>query len=95
MRLKDKIVLISGGAATVSRFVDVGARVTVCDLQTERSEALAAALGARAYFVRLDVTSDRSWGEAVAVAQAGADRSPLWSTAGTSSLNQPSPATGR
>lgn len=75
MRLKDKITLISGGAsgigaATARRFIQEGARVTVCDLQTEKGEALAAALGDRANFVRLDVTSDRSWGEAVALAQA-------------------------
>jgi len=75
MRLKDKVVLISGGAsgigaASTRKFLAEGARVVLGDIQVEKGQALARLLGDSALFVRLDVTSDSSWADAVAIGQA-------------------------
>lgn len=63
MRLKDKVALITGGAAgigkaTAARFVEEGARVVFCDVNAEAGEATAQELGETAAFVAVDV-SDR------------------------------------
>jgi cyclopentanol dehydrogenase len=69
MRLKDKVVLVTGasqglGLAITRRFSLEGALVFLGDLKEDQGRAAAAELtsqGARARFVRLDVTSEESW----------------------------------
>jgi 3-oxoacyl-[acyl-carrier protein] reductase len=55
MRLKDKVCLITGGAAgigmaTALRFAEEGARVVICDVNREAGEELVKQLGADASF---------------------------------------------
>lgn len=62
MRLKDRICMITGGAAgigkaTAERFVEEGAEVFICDVDRENGENTASAVGCS--FSELDVT-DRS-----------------------------------
>ena len=62
MRLKDKVVLITGGAAgigkaTAQRFVEEGARVAICDVNQEAGEATVQELGANVKFCQVDVTN--------------------------------------
>jgi NAD(P)-dependent dehydrogenase (short-subunit alcohol dehydrogenase family) len=69
MRLKDKVVLVTGasqglGLAIARRFSLEGALVFLGDLKEDQGRAAAAELmskGANAWFVRLDVTSEESW----------------------------------
>jgi 3(or 17)beta-hydroxysteroid dehydrogenase len=73
MRLAGKIGLISGGAsgigaAAVRKFVNEGARVVIGDVQDDKGKALAAKIGEAALFVRLDVTSEKSWKDAIEAA---------------------------
>ncbi len=61
MRLKDKVVLITGGAAgigraTAFRFAEEGARVIVCDVDEESGQETAAELAPNGAFYRVDVT---------------------------------------
>jgi len=73
-RLGAKVVLISGGAsgigaAAAKGFVDAGARVILGDIQADKGEATARALGERAMFVTLDVTDEASWRAAASAAR--------------------------
>ena len=61
MHLKDRVTLITGGAAgigkaTARRFVEEGATVVICDVNQEAGEATVQELGHAAAFYRVDVT---------------------------------------
>ena len=62
MRMKDKVVLVTGGAAgigraTALRFAEEGATVVICDLNEVAGQATAAELGPGAAFYKVNVTS--------------------------------------
>jgi len=70
-RLKDRVALITGGArgqgeAEARLFHREGARVVIADVLEEQGKALEEELGERALFIRLDVTSEDDWRNAVA-----------------------------
>ena len=61
MRLKDRVTLITGGAAgigkaTARRFVEAGATVVICDVNQEAGEATVQELGPNVVFYLVDVT---------------------------------------
>ena len=74
MRLENKVVLISGGArgmgaAEARLFAGEGAKVVIGDVledEGRRTEAEVGESGGECLFVRLDVTSESDWREAVA-----------------------------
>ena len=74
MRLENKVVLISGGArgmgaAEAKLFAGEGAKVVIGDVledEGRRTEAEVGESGGECLFVRLDVTSESDWREAVA-----------------------------
>jgi NAD(P)-dependent dehydrogenase (short-subunit alcohol dehydrogenase family) len=76
MRLAGKVALISGGArgmgaAEARLFAREGARVVVADVLEAEGQAVAAEVnagGGQSVFVRLDVTSESDWGQAIALA---------------------------
>lgn len=62
MRLKDKVTLITGGAAgigkaTARRFAQEGAQVVICDLNVSEGQATAAELGPDATFYRVNMAN--------------------------------------
>lgn len=74
-RLAGRVALVTGaarglGASIVRQLHAEGAQVVLADVRDEEGRALAAALGARAHYVRLDVGSESEWLEAVARARA-------------------------
>jgi NAD(P)-dependent dehydrogenase (short-subunit alcohol dehydrogenase family) len=71
----DKTVLITGGsrgqgAAEARLFATAGARVIIADVLEAEGEALAQAVGGKAAYRRLDVTSEQDWAGAVSFAKA-------------------------
>ncbi|BCJ53381.1 3-alpha-hydroxysteroid dehydrogenase [Actinoplanes sp. NBRC 14428] len=73
-RFDDLTVLVTGGtggqgSSHVRAFHAEGANVVIGGIDAERGAALAGELGARAQFVRLDVTDEGSWSAAVQAAE--------------------------
>ncbi|MEO8602831.1 MAG: SDR family oxidoreductase [bacterium] len=63
MRLKDKVAIITGagqgiGEAYAIRFAAEGAKVVVADINAEKGQAVAAAIGGAAVFEKVDVSSE-------------------------------------
>ena len=68
MRFKDKIVMVTGGAAGIGRvtaeaFAREGAKLAICDVNPETGEAAAQSLGAGASFEKLDVANETAVSE--------------------------------
>ncbi|HET6369314.1 MAG TPA: SDR family NAD(P)-dependent oxidoreductase, partial [Pseudomonadales bacterium] len=73
MRLGDKVALITGGASGMGQseavlFAKEGAKVVVADVLEAEGQKVADSLGGAGRFVRLDVTSETDWEQAIAAA---------------------------
>jgi NAD(P)-dependent dehydrogenase (short-subunit alcohol dehydrogenase family) len=71
--LAGKVAIVTGGASgigrgTVEKFAAEGARVVIADVEADKGEALAAALGPDAVFRRTDVSDPEQVGALVAAA---------------------------
>ncbi len=71
MRLEGKVALISGAASGMGQseaviFAKEGAKVVVADVLESEGRKVAEGLGGMGRFVRLDVTSETAWQEAIA-----------------------------
>lgn len=74
MILESAKALISGGAsglghAVAQRVIDTGGEVAILDVNDEQGQAVVAALGERAFFVRTDVSDEEQVETAVAAAR--------------------------
>ncbi len=74
INFEGKVALITGagdgiGAAAARRFVALGGKALLCDIQTDKIEALTAELGDAAISLRLDVARADQWSVAVAKTQ--------------------------
>ncbi len=72
MRLKDKVVLVSGGASgigaeTARLVLREGGKAVLADRDEAKGRALATELGRAATFVALDVTDESAWQKAVSM----------------------------
>lgn len=68
MRLKDKVCIVTGGAAgigkaTAERFAEEGATVILCDVNEAVGQATAAAIGGPTIFVKVNVADRQAVGE--------------------------------
>jgi 3alpha(or 20beta)-hydroxysteroid dehydrogenase len=73
--LAGRLAIVTGGASGLGRAIAIrlaaeGARVAIADINRDAGAALAAELGGRAMFCRLDVRSEADWAETMAAAQA-------------------------
>ncbi len=74
MRFKDKVVMVTGGAAGIGRvtaeaFAQEGAKLAICDVNSETGAAAAKALGPEASFQKVDVSNETAvaeWADHVA-----------------------------
>ncbi|MBP1737766.1 MAG: fabG [Deltaproteobacteria bacterium] len=67
MRVKDRVTLITGGAAgiglaTAERFAEEGAKVVICDVNQEAGEAAVKRFGADSSFHKVDVRDRKAVG---------------------------------
>ena len=86
-QLTGKTAIITGasqgmGEVTARLFVENGANVVIGDILVEKGEALAEELGENARFVKLDVTNEADWANAVETAQAMGPLNALVNNAG-------------
>ena len=62
MRLKDKVALVTGGAAGIGRataevFANEGAKVVICDVNEAAGHTVASNLGADSRFYQVDISN--------------------------------------
>lgn len=73
MRLKDKVVLLTGAASGMGesharRVIAEGGFLVMTDIAEQAGEQLEAELGDRAVFVKQDISSERDWERAATIA---------------------------
>lgn len=69
-RLKDKVAIITGGAAGMGEshvrlFVEEGAKVVFTDINAEAGQKIAEELGENTHFVQHDVVNEEGWEKVV------------------------------